>query len=398
MYNRTMKKPYLKRLLEVPERSFFLFGPRGVGKTTWLKHVLPKALFFDLLDTSLYLELSQKPGDLEPMLGNLPEDSWVVIDEIQKIPYLLDEVHRLMETKGWRFALSGSSARKLRRGGINLLGGRAVTRNLAAFSCKELGDAFDVEFSLQWGFLPYVQLDRKNAADILNSYINTYIREEIKEEGIVRSLPPFLRFLNIAGQLNGQRVNKLNISRDAGLPRSSVDVYFSILEDTLLGNFLPAYRPNVKVREQTHPKFYWFDPGVARSAAGLLFEPVDRLWKGIALENIIYHELKIHNLTQNKNRDISFYRTRSGLEIDFIIETKKRRPSSNARVVCLEVKMAEKWNRRWERPMRSLSSSGRIHVDKMFGIYAGKRAYRFDGIDILPLQDFLKRLHQGNVF
>ena len=393
-----MKKSYIKRLLKVPDLSFFLFGPRSVGKTTWLKEVLPDTPLFDLLDSSLYLELSQRPGNLEAMVGNLPEDSWVVIDEIQKIPDLLDEVHRLMETKGWRFALCGSSARKLRRGGVNLLGGRAVTRNLDAFSYEELGDAFDVEFSLQWGFLPYVQLDRKNAPDILNSYVNTYIKEEIKEEGIVRSLPPFLRFLSIAGQLNGQLVNGLNISREAAVPRSSVDVYFSILEDTLLGYFLPAYRPNVKVREQTHPKFYWFDPGVARAAAGLLFDPVDKLWRGTALENMIYHELRVYNHTQNKNRPISLYRTGSGVEIDFVIETRKRQASSNAHIICLEVKMAEKWDRKWERPMRSLSKSDLICVDKMIGIYTGKRAYHFDGIDVLPVEKFLSILHKGDVF
>ncbi len=246
--------------------------------------------------------------------------------------------------------------------------------------------------------VPYVQLDRKNAPDILNSYVNTYSKEEIKEEGIVRSLPPFLRFLGIAGQLNGQLVNGQNISREAGVPRSSVDVYFSILEDTLLGYFLPAYRPSVKIREQTHPKFYWFDPGVARAAAGLLFEPVDRLWKGIALENMIYHELTVYNLTQNRNRPIFFYRTGSGVEIDSVIETRKRRSSSNAHIVCLEIKLAEKWDRKWERPMRSLSKSDRIHVDKMIGIYTGKRAYYYDGIDVLPVQDFLERLHQGDVF
>jgi predicted AAA+ superfamily ATPase len=393
-----MKEFHVTRLLKVPDLSFFLFGPRGVGKTTWLKEVLPDASFFDLLDSSLFLELSRNPGTLEAMIGNRPKDSWVVIDEIQKIPTLLDEVHRLMEIKGWRFALCGSSARKLRRGGVNLLGGRAITRNLDTFSFKELGKAFNAEFSLQWGFLPYVQLDRENAADILNSYVNTYIKEEIREEGIVRSLPPFLRFLNIAGQLNGQLINGQNISREASVPRSSVDVYFSILEDTFLGHFLRAYRPNVKVREQTHPKFYWFDPGVARAAAGLLFEPVDRLWKGTALENMIYHELRVYNHTQNKNRPITFYRTGSGVEVDFVIETRKRQPSLNAHIVCLEVKMAGKWDRRWERPMRSLSKSGRIHVDKMIGIYTGKRAYHFDGIDVLPVEEFLKRLHRGDVF
>ena len=393
-----MKKPFITRLLKVPDRSFFLFGPRGVGKTSWLRQVLSDAAFFDLLDSFLYLELSQRPGRLEAMAGNLSENSWIVIDEIQKIPALLDEVHRLIENKGWRFALCGSSARKLRRGGVNLLGGRAVTRNLTAFSFSELGSAFDAEFSLQWGCLPLVQLDRENASDFLNSYVNTYIKEEIKEEGIVRSLPPFLRFLGIAGQLNGQLVNGQNIAREAGVSRSSVDVYFSILEDTLLGRFLPAYRPGVKVREQAHPKFYWFDSGVARAAAGLLFDSVDRIWKGTALENLIYHELMVYNNTQNKNRDIYFYRTGSGVEIDFVIETRKRQQSSPPHIVCLEVKLSEKWDRKWERPMRSLKARNRIHVDKMIGIYTGKRPYYFDGLDILPVEDFLNRLHQGDIF
>ena len=235
-----MKKAPIKRLLKLPDRSFFLFGPRGVGKTTWLKNMLPNASYFDLLDAALFLELSQQPDHLSPMVGEQPENSWIVVDEIQKVPELLNEVHRLIEMRGWRFALCGSSARKLRRGGVNLLGGRAITRYLDTFSYKELQEAFDTNFCLQWGFLPYVQLDRKNAADILNSYVNTYIKEEIKEEGIVRRLPPFLRFLNIAGQLNGQLVNRQNISREAAVPRSTVDVYFSILEETLLGHFIPA--------------------------------------------------------------------------------------------------------------------------------------------------------------
>jgi len=299
-----MKERPLKRLLEPPDRSFFLFGPRGVGKTTWLRSVLPEAIYIDLLEASLFLELSRDPGRLEPMIGAQPENAWVVVDEIQKIPALLDEVHRLIESKSWRFALCGSSARKLRRSGVNLLGGRAITRYLDAFSCEELKEAFDADFSLQCGLLPYVQLDRSNAADILNAYVNTYIKEEIKEEGIVRRMPPFMRFLNIAGQLNGQIINRHNIAREAAVPRSTVDVYFSILEDTLLGHFLPAYRPNVKVREQTHPKFYWFDPGVARAAAGLVFDPVDRLWMGTALENLIYHELRVYNQARNRNRQL----------------------------------------------------------------------------------------------
>lgn len=388
----------IKRLLKLPERSFFLFGPRGVGKSTWLKEVLPQAAYFDLLSSSLYLELSREPDRLEAMVGNLPSDGWVVIDEVQKIPHLLDEVHRLMETREWRFALCGSSARKLRRGGTNLLGGRAVTRNLEGFCSKELGTQLDSAFSIEWGCLPLVQRDPSNAPDILDAYVNTYLKEEIKEEGIVRNLPPFLRFLEVAGLLNGQVVNGQNIAREASIPRSSVDSYFSILEDTLLGHFLPAYRPKAKVREQAHPKFYWFDPGVARAAAGLLFDPVDRLWRGTALETTIFHELRVYNDTQKKNRHLAFYRTGSGAEIDFIIETRKRRPSVPAHVVCIEVKTAHRWDRRWERSMRSLSTAKHIQVERMLGVYGGTRKYHFEGVDVLPIGEFLRELHQGNVF
>ncbi len=385
-------------MLKVPERSFFLFGPRGVGKSTWLRDVLPQGRFVDLLDASLYLELSRDPSRLEALVGGLKANDWVVLDEVQKIPDILDEVHRLIENRRWRFALCGSSARKLRRKGTNLLGGRALTRELSGFSWRELGDLFDLKFSLQWGLLPWVQLDHENAADILSSYVSTYVKQEIKEEGIVRSLPPFLRFLGIAGQLNGQMINAQNIAREASVPRSSVDVYFSILVDTLLGHFLPAYRPHVKVREQTHPKFYWFDPGVARAAAGMLFDPVDRLWQGTALETLVYHEIRVFNHVRNKNRAIYFYRTASGPEIDFVIETQKAQSSSKSRVVCIEVKLAERWDRRWEEPMRSLKNGTRILVDKMFGVYTGKRTYHFDGIEVLPVEDFFKRLHLGDIF
>ena len=159
-----------------------------------MRETCPDAVFFDLLESSLFLELSQNPGHLEAMIGKSPENTWIVIDEIQKIPALLDEVHRLIENKGWIFVLSGSSARKLRRGGVNLLAGRAVTRNLDTFSYGELGEKFDLNYSLEWGLLPRVQMYRDNPADFLSAYVDTYLKEEIREEGIVRQLPPFYDF------------------------------------------------------------------------------------------------------------------------------------------------------------------------------------------------------------
>ena len=392
------RETFIPRLLRCPDRSFFLFGPRGTGKSTWLRQVLPEAVRIDLLDTSLYLELSRDPHRIEALIGNRPSGSWVVLDEIQKIPALLDEVHRLMETRRWRFALCGSSARKLRRGGANLLAGRAITLAMEGFSAAELGATFDLEFSMNWGLLPFIQLERYNATDILEAYVSTYLKEEIREEGLVRNVPPFLRFLNVAGQLNGQPVHGQNIAREAALPRSTVDTYFSILIDTLLGHFLPAWRPGLKVREAAHPKFYWFDPGVARAAAGLVREPADRLWQGTALETLIFHELRVYNEISRKKRSLAYYRTAFGVEIDFVIESRKRHSGTPAHLVAIEVKRAEKWNRSWESGLRDLASQIGVKVDHLVAIYTGTRAYHFEGLDVLPVSEFLQSLYQGKIF
>ena len=386
------------RLLQKPNRSFFLFGPRGTGKTTWLQQELPEAFTLDLLDASLFLELSRDPHRLESLIATKAAGSWIVIDEIQKIPALLDEVHRIMGLKKWHFALCGSSARKLRRGGANLLAGRALTLSMESFSAQELGGRFDLEFALNWGLLPFVWNEPENAADILAAYVNTYLKEELQAEGIIRNVPPFIRFLSVAGLLNGQVVNAQNISRDASVARSTVDNYFGVLIDTLIGHFLPAWRPGLKVREAAQPKFFWFDPGVSRASAGLLRDPVDRLWQGAALETLIYHELRVYNEITRKQRPLYYYRTPAGVEVDFIVETARRRPQSDASVVAIEVKRSERWDRRWEKPLRSLSDSDGVTVDGMFGVYCGSRSYQFDYITVLPVSEFIKALFKGEVF
>ena len=388
----------IPRLLQKPERSFFLFGPRGTGKSTWLKQVLPGALRLDLLDMSLFLDLSREPHLLEAIVGNRPEKSWVVLDEIQKIPALLDEVHRLMESKRWRFALCGSSARKLRRGGANLLAGRALTLSMESFSVAEVAEDFDLDLALNWGLLPMVHNEPDYAADILMAYVNTYLKEELQAEGLIRNVPPFLRFLAVAGQINGQALNVQNIAREAGVARSTVDTYFAVLNDTLVGHFLPAWRPGLKVREAAQPKFYWFDPGVARAAAGLLRDPVDRLWHGTALETLLYHELRVYNEISGKHRRITYYRTPAGVEVDFVIETARRKQNSPSRVVTIEIKRAERWNRAWDKPMRGLADTSGIKVDRMIGVYCGSRSYMFDGIHVWPVGDFVKALFSGEVF
>jgi predicted AAA+ superfamily ATPase len=391
-------KSYINRLLKPPDVSFFLLGPRGTGKSTWLRHVLPDALYLDLLDSSLYMELSRQPNRLEAMASGLPDNAWIVLDEIQKIPALLDEVHRLTESYNWRFALCGSSARKLRRGGVNLLAGRAVTMNMESFSAAELGRSFDLDTALEWGTLPIVQRRTSSAPDILSAYLDTHLREEIRQEGLLRNVPPFIRFMPIAGQMNGQVVNIQNIARDAGVSRSTVESYFSILTDTLIGQFLPAWRAGLKVRESAHPKFYWFDPGVARAAAGWLRDPVDRSWQGFSLETLVYHELRVYNEVSRKFRPLYYYRTAAGVEIDFIIETARRTSNSGPCIIAIEVKRSDRWERAWEKPLLSLASAKNIKIDRLIGIYTGERSYKFGQVEVMPAVKFIKALQQGDIY
>jgi predicted AAA+ superfamily ATPase len=269
---------------------------------------------------------------------------------------------------------------------------------MESFSAAELVGEFNLDFVLDWGQLPFVRNEPDAAADILGAYVNTYLKEELQAEGLVRNVPPFVRFLAVAGQINGQMLNVQNISREAAVARSTVDTYFAVLEDTLVGHMLPSWRPGLKVREAAKPKFYWFDPGVARAAAGLLRDPVDRIWQGAALETLLYHELRVYNEISRKHRPIAYYRTPAGVEVDFIIETARRRPQNPPRVVAIEVKRSERWDRTWGKPMLSLEGAAGVKVDRMIGVYCGSRSYRFDNIQVWPVKDFVKALFAGDVF
>jgi predicted AAA+ superfamily ATPase len=303
-----------------------------------------------------------------------------------------------MESRHWRFALCGSSARQLRKAGVNLLAGRALTFAMAPFSAAELGPQFDLARALEWGLLPVVQTDPGYAVASLRAYVDTYLKEEIRQEGVVRNLPPFLRFLALAGQLNGQVVNGQNLARDVGIGRSTVDAYFSILTDTMLGFLLPAWQPRIKVRERAHPKFYWFDAGVARAAAGLLDDRPERAWLGTALETYLLHECRVRNAVSGQARGLYYYGLAAGGEIDLIIETRRPQSTAPTRVVAVEIKLSEKWDRNNERALRDLAASGRVEVERMIGVYTGTRVYRFEGLDVLPVDEFVKELHAGKVF
>jgi predicted AAA+ superfamily ATPase len=390
---------YLGRSIALPDQSFFLFGPRGVGKSTWIRGALPKAELIDLLDSEVQLQLSASPKRLEAMLGEKKAGDWVIIDEVQKVPALLDEIHRLIESRKLRFALTGSSARKLKREGANLLAGRALVQRLEQFSYSELrSDPVSLTSLLEWGGLPSCVLNPKNARRVLSAYVLTYLQEEIRQEGLVRRIEPFSRFLEVAGLFNGQVLSMEGLARDAKVPRTSLVEYFQILEDTWIAKRLPSYQPAIKAREVAHPKFYFFDPGVARAAAGLLGDTLDSTWLGSALETWVFHELRVYNQLSEKERPLFYYRTGDGSEIDFVVETRKKTMSAGPEVVCIEVKHSKKWDARFEKPARSLRDSGKIKVKGMFGIYLGKEILAHDGFTVLPFEEFVQRLFAGKIF
>ena len=248
----------LRRILKAPEQSFFLLGPRGTGKSTWLRATFSHAHVIDLLSEETYQRLLANPGQFADELRAVPNGSWVIVDEIQRLPGLLNEVHRFMEEKRLNFVLCGSSARKLKRGGVNLLAGRALRRSMHPFVPEELGEQFDLEEILRYGSLPIVW-DSTAKQETLSAYAQLYLKEEIQAEALVRNLPGFARFLPIAALFHGQTVNVTNIAREAGVARTTVTGYLDILEETLLCFRLPAYEAKLRVRERRLPKWYWFN-------------------------------------------------------------------------------------------------------------------------------------------
>ncbi len=317
----------LERLLNVSKKkSFFLFGPRQVGKSTFLKsHFAKNVLIYDLLNYREYIKLVEDPSILEQELkAKDPSIKYIIIDEIQKIPELLDEVHRILESPNPPiFILSGSSARKLKRDSANMLGGRALTYNLFPLTHIELGDAFDLNKALNIGSLPAVYLAEEDPEKILRSYVETYLEEEIQAEALVRNMGSFSRFLRLAADENGNILNFSNIARDTATERKLVKEYFQILEDTLIGFFLLPFDKAGRKKLAKHPKFYFFDTGVQRAIAkqiSLKLEPGTSLY-GKAFEHFIILELIRLNHYLDKDYEFSFYRTNDNAEVDLIIET-----------------------------------------------------------------------------
>ena len=264
-----MNKLY-SRLLHAPKSSFFLFGVRGSGKSTWVKNLGLPLHEINLLREDLFQSYLTRPELFRGVLDRVEKGRWVFVDEVQRIPSLLNEVHRAMEERRLKFILTGSSARKLKRGGANLLAGRALVKNLFPLLPAELGEDFDLDETLEFGTVPLILMgEPSEKKDRLRAYVQTYLKEEIQAEALVRNLAGFMRFLPIAALFNAQIVNRSNVARDCGVERTTVSGFLEILGDTLVTFLLPAFEANLRVKERKHPKLYWVDPGVARAARGV---------------------------------------------------------------------------------------------------------------------------------
>ena len=382
---------HIERLLRIdlPARqSAFLWGPRKTGKSTYLRSAFPDSLTFDLLQTDLMLELAKRPALFrERLLATAPEKlrSPVIVDEIQKVPQLLDEVHWLIENRGLRFILCGSSARKLKRGGVNLLGGRAWRYEMYPLVSIEIGD-LDLLPALNRGLVPAHYL-RPGYRRSLDAYVVDYLKEEVFDEGLTRKVAAFSRFFEAMGYSHGELTNYANIARDCGVDAKTVKEYYQILVDTLLGTFVEPW----KKRQERQvigkaPKFYLFDVGVAGALTQRRIVKEKGEAFGRALEHFVLMELLAHRSYRELGYDVHFWRTKSGLEVDFVL---------GAGEVALEVKGTSRVD---SSDLRSLRAFVAAHRPRRAVLVCNERAPRLvEGIEILPWREFLARLWDGRV-
>ena len=377
---------YIARKLDVAPvlqtKSCFLFGPRQCGKSSLVRETMQDAHVFNLLSGDTFAHLARNPNYIdETCRDNRP----VVIDEIQKMPALLDEVHRLIEEKGKRFLLTGSSARKLRKGGFNLLGGRARIRNLHPFSASELGDAFDLDRAVNVGLVPGIWFSDDPEED-LAGYISLYLEQEIMQEGATRNLPAFSRFLEVAALSNGEQINFQSIASDAQIPRSTVQEYFKILKDTLLAREVPVWRKGRSRKTVETAKFYMFDTGVTRRLSGRKELVRGTPEYGHAFESWIMHEIASYLDAFRRDAEIAYWRTRTNLEVDFVVNDD----------VAIEAKTTRNATKDDLKGLRAIGDEGTFR-HRILVSYE-PRPREVDGISILPWRSFIDRLWSGDLF
>jgi predicted AAA+ superfamily ATPase len=372
------------RLLKIDltsHQSIFLFGPRGTGKTHWVRGHFKKALYIDLLDSSILTQLLADPNRLESFIPPEFKD-WIIIDEVQKAPQVLNEVHRLIENKSYKFILTGSSARSLKRKGVNLLAGRALDYRMHPLTIQEVGDRFNLAKALEFGMLPAVY-QVPDPAHYLSTYIGTYLREEVLQEGLTRNLSEFTRFLETASFSQGSLINFSEIAREAGIDRKIISSYFDILEDLLIGFRLPPFTKRAKRRLTSHDKFYFFDVGVYRSIrpAGPLDMPEEM--DGAALETLFLQHLRAINDYYRMNFKLYYWRTQHQTEVDFVVYGKKG-------LIAFEIKRKAKLS---SKDYGGLKAFGKDYpMAKLFLIYGGKQQVYYENIQAIPFVEALKNL------
>ena len=373
---------FVSRFFQVPDRSCFVFGPRGTGKSTWLRERIPDALVVDLLEPPAHRSLSARPERLRELLAGSPRRETVVIDEIQRIPELLTVVHAVMEEPSSpRFILTGSSARKLRRGGVDLLGGRAVQRTLHPFMAAEL-PAFDLGSAVRVGLVPLVVV-ASDPAEVLAGYASLYLDQEVRAEGLTRNIGAFTRFLEAISFSHGAQLNISAIARECEVERKVVAGYVGILEDLLLAFRLPVFRKRAKRATVTHDKLYLFDAGVFRSLRPR--GPFDRPEEidGQALEGLVAQHLRAWIAYSRFDVDLFFWRTRAGAEVDFVVY-------GETGLQAFEVKNAARVHSTDLRALRAFRDDYPEAETAL--LYRGRERLRIDGVWCLPVEDFLRRM------
>jgi uncharacterized protein len=366
------------RLATPPKGSFFLFGLRGVGKSTWIRERFPDAHIIDLLDETRFQLMAANPGLLALELRDLPPLQAVILDEVQRAPALLNEVHRAIEQSRRRFVLVGSSARRLKTAGTNLLAGRASVRTMYPLLPVELGDDFDLGRVLRFGSVPLIWHSEDKEAT-LSAYVQLYVREEVKAEALVRNLPAFLRFLPVAALFHGQVVNLAGLARDAAAARTTVEGYVGILQDTLLATLLPAFEPQLRVRERKHPKLYWNDPGIVR-AAKRHSGPVGAEEHGALLEGLVFMMLRAHDEQTRLFDEISYWAPAQArqTEVDFLL----RRGNE---FLAIEVKSQVRYSTNLLTGLRAIDGLPRLK--RRILVYLGEQKLKTeDGIEVWPLR------------
>ncbi len=374
------------RSLKAPSSSFFLFGARGTGKSTWLRKNFKDAQWFNFLDETLFQKLLVSPEHFHFQIKTLKPESWVVVDEVQRLPNLLNEVQRGIEEYQLNFALTGSSARKLKRAGVNLLAGRARLRSMLPFLPQELGDDFDIEKILRWGAVPLIW-NSKEPDETLKDYVQIYLKEEIKSEALVRNLAGFARSLPVVALFNSQIMNISSLARDAEVERKTAEGYIQILEDTLLLKKLHAYQAKITVRERQKPKLYWVDPGIARAAKGMR-GPLAIEERGGLFESYIYQMIRHEIENSRKYEDVYYWSpSKSKTEVDFLLK-------GDRGFVAIEAKSSLKVRKDHFKGLNAIKELKGLKRRVL--LYLGtERMKTEDGIEVLPVRDFESELVNG---